>query len=258
MKKILIYMGLLLGLCMLGGCSFNSTSSSNENQKITISAAASLKGALTDIIAAYKEEKGLQDNQITVNFAGSGTLRQQIEQGAPVALFISADQDNMKSLEEKGLVVQVTPLVTNSLVLIVPKGHAPLTLQNLGQVKRLALGEVARVPAGKYGQQFLSQADLWGRLEQQIVYAKDVKAVTAYVSQGAVDGGIVYKTDALAAKDSVDITADVPDQSHDSIVYPMGLVFKYNNDLSRDFYTYLKSSKAQDILKAYGFKIPIS
>ena len=81
----------------------------STSEKITIQAAASLKGALTELADAYKKEHHLADDQIVINFAGSGTLRQQIEQGAPASLFISADEKNMKMLQEKDLVTDVKP-----------------------------------------------------------------------------------------------------------------------------------------------------
>ena len=101
MRKILL---VLMSICMLAfvvGCGNDASKTTDiakpsTTEKITIQAAASLKGALTELADAYKKEHNLADDQITINFAGSGTLRQQIEQGAPASLFISADEKNMK------------------------------------------------------------------------------------------------------------------------------------------------------------------
>ncbi|WP_028256987.1 molybdate ABC transporter substrate-binding protein [Veillonella montpellierensis] len=263
MKKRIV--GIIVGLFVCGllvGCgNTNPTMGDSKNQTfanqtLTISGAASLKGALTEIADEYKKEKNLSDNQIVINFAGSGTLRQQIEQGAPASIFISADEKNMKMLEEKQLVSDVKPFVLNELVLVVPKSSKASSLQDIPTMNRFALGEVATVPAGRYGKQVLDHMNLWDTMQDKIVFAKDVKAVTAYVSQGAVDGGFIYKTDALAAKDTVTIAAETPADSHDAVVYPIALITKNTTDFAKDFYDYATGPKGKAILEKYGFTMP--
>ena len=248
MRKILL---VLMSICMLSfvvGCG-NDTSKTTDSakpstsEKITIQAAASLKGALTELADAYKKEHNLADDQITINFAGSGTLRQQIEQGAPASLFISADEKNMKMLQDKGLVTDVKPFVTNELVLVVPKGQPKIELNQIATVKRIVLGNPETVPAGNYGKQVLTKLGVW-EVESNVVYAKDVKAVTASISQGAGDAGFIYKTDAIAAGDAVQISAVTPADSHDPVIYPIGSIKKYDNALARNFYTYVMSPES--------------
>ena len=120
--------------------------------------------------------------KLLLTFAGSGTLRQQIEQGAPASLFISADEKNMKMLQEKDLVSDVKPFATNELVLVVPKGQPKVELDQIATVKRIVLGNPETVPAGNYGKQVLTKLGVWEQVEPNVVYAKDVKAVTASVS----------------------------------------------------------------------------
>ena len=242
-RYVFLILGILIIVLALVGCGSNTSKESGKpstSEKITISAAASLKGALTELADAYKKEHHLQDNQIAINFAGSGTLRQQIEQGAPAAVFISADQKNMKLLQDKELVTEVKPFVTNSLVLVVPKGKDKVSLDQLSSVNRLVLGEPATVPAGNYGKQVLTKMGIWDSMQDKIVYAKDAKAVTAAISQGAGDAGFIYKTDAIAAGDAVQIAAETPADSHDPVMYPIGIVKKYDSQLAKDFYKFLK------------------
>ncbi|WP_298703679.1 molybdate ABC transporter substrate-binding protein [uncultured Veillonella sp.] len=259
---------LLLGVMflVLGGCSsFDSSNSGSSastgatelgNQKITVSAAASLQAALTELKANFIKAHNLKEEQIAINFGGSGTLRQQIEQGAPVSLFISADEKNMKLLEDKGLVTQVQPFTANSLVLITQQGHEKITIEQLPQVQRLALGTIETVPAGRYAQETLSHLNLWNQVEPCIVYGKDVKSVAAYVAEGSAEAGFVYKTDALDLKDKVQIADTAPAQSHTPIIYPLAVVPKYDNSLTQSFYTYLTSNEAQQVLQKYGFTTP--
>lgn len=258
MRKFLL---IVLSICMLVfvvGCG-NDTSKTADtgkpstSEKITIQAAASLKGALTELADAYKKDHHLADDQIAINFAGSGTLRQQIEQGAPASLFISADQKNMNMLQEKGLVTDVKPFVTNELVLVVPKGQPKVDLDQIASVKRIVLGNPETVPAGNYGKQVLTKLGVWDQVESNVVYAKDVKAVTASITQAAGDAGFIYKTDAIAAGDAVQIAAVTPADSHDPVIYPIGIIKKYDNALARDFYTYVMSPEGQKVLEKYGF-----
>ena len=225
----------------------------STSEKITVQAAASLKGALTELADAYKKSHNLADDQIAINFAGSGTLRQQIEQGAPASLFISADEKNMKMLQEKDLVTDVKPFVTNELVLVVPKGQPKVELNQIATVKRIVLGNPETVPAGNYGKQVLTKLGVWEQVEPNVVYAKDVKAVTASISQGAGDAGFIYKTDAIAAGDAVEISAVTPADSHDPVIYPIGIIKKYDNALAKDFYQYVMSPEGQKVLEKYGF-----
>ena len=261
MRKILL---VLMSICMLAfvvGCG-NDTGKTTDSakpstsEKITIQAAASLKGALTELADAYKKEHNLADDQIAINFAGSGTLRQQIEQGAPASLFISADEKNMKMLQDKDLVSDVKPFVTNQLVLVVPKGQPKIELNQIATVKRIVLGNPETVPAGNYGKQVLTKLGVWDQVESNVVYAKDVKAVTASISQSAGDAGFIYKTDAIAAGDAVEIAAATPANSHDPVIYPIGIIKKYDNALAQDFYKYVMSPEGQKVLEKYGFSTP--
>ncbi len=258
MKKILV---LLMSICMivfLAGCGNDSSKTADSakpstSEKVTVQAAASLKGALTELADAYKKDHHLADDQIAINFAGSGTLRQQIEQGAPASLFISADEKNMKMLQEKDLVTDVKPFVTNELVLVVPKGQPQISLDQITTVKRIVLGNPETVPAGNYGKQVLTKMGIWEQVEPNVVYAKDVKAVTASISQGAGDAGFIYKTDAIAAGDAVQIAAVTSADSHDPVIYPIGIIKKYDNALAKDFYQYVMSDEGKKVLEKYGF-----
>lgn len=252
---------LMVGISILAVAGCGSTGDTKKadpkpttTETITVSAAASMKAALEEIKANYIKKQNLKDEQVAINFAGSGSLRQQIEQGAPSSLFISADEKNMKQLQEKNLVEEVKPLVGNDLVLVVPKGKEPFTMKTIQTAPRIVLGTLGAVPAGDYAKSALDKLNLWGEVESKVVFAKDVKAVTATISQGAGDVGFIYKTDAIAAKDKVDITDTVAADLHAPIVYPIGVVTKNKNGLTKDFYQYLMTPEAQKVFEKYGFK----
>lgn len=258
-KKWFLYLNVCLFL-LLVGCSSEQTQSKVETKQtgqvvLTVSAASSLKDVLTEMAKTFKG----QNPNITLqfNFGASGALKQQIEQGAPVDLFISAAEDKYHDLVEKKLVQEGVDLVSNELVLITRidsksmfKEFSDLSTKN---VEKISIGIPEVVPAGTYGQQALVYYDVWDKLSEQIVYAKDVRQVLSYVETGNVDAGIVYKTDALTS-DKVQIIATAHEDSHDSITYPFGVVrdSEYQEEAAL-FSEYLQSPRAKDMFTEYGF-----
>lgn len=229
--------------------------------ELTVSAAVSLKDALEAFQPIFEKEHGVK---LLYNFGASGTLMQQILQGAPVDVFISAGSKPMDDLEAKGKVVPGTrrPVVKNTLVLVVPKevsqGDA-LTFRRLTSDGnfRLAIGEPGTVPAGTYAKQVLEHLGIYQRLEaeKRLVFAGDVRQVLAYVERGEVDGGLVYKTDA-ALSEKVRVTDEAPSDWHEPIVYPGAVVEgTAHPDLAREFLRQLAEGKGKAILEDYGFTV---
>lgn len=252
--KLIAIMGLAILTTACGMTNSSTPVNKADKEIILVSAAASLQDALNEIRAKFIKEKGLKEEQVLVNYGGSGTLRKQIEEGAGASLFISAATNHMKALEEKQLVDKVHPLVKNELVLIVPKGRPSFTLDTIMEVKRLAIGDPTTVPAGKYAVHTLEASQVWEKVEPKVVYGKDVRSVLAYVSEGTVEAGFVYKTDALLASDKVVVTDQAPDGSHEPILYPMAIVKKKSNALTEEFYRYLLTDESQKLLQSYGFR----
>ena len=182
---------------------------------LTLSAAISLKDALNAAAQLYRAER--PDTEIHFNLGASGTLQRQIEQGAPVDIFISASEDQMNSLESQGLLLSGTrtDLLKSSIVLIVPEDKTGITsFQDLAkpQVKVIAIGEPQTVPAGKYAQEVLTHFHLYDQLKPKLVLGKDVRQVLTYVITGNADAGIVYATDAKTTGE-VSVVASEP-QTH--------------------------------------------
>lgn len=259
MKKHLKLAGLLLFM-LAAGCSSNESKEPAEKQEkaeLTVSAAASLKDAMDDIQAAYeKEHSGIK---LRFNFGGSGSLQQQISQGAPVDLFFSAAEDKFDKLVEEGRIAEEDRinLLGNELVLIVPKqGEAGVkSFEDLGQADtgKISIGTPESVPAGQYAKESLETMGIWKKAGPNIVYAKDVRQVLSYVETGNVDAGIVYKTDALVS-DKVKIAAAADPKTHAPIIYPAGVIkdAKHYKE-AKDFYNYLQSEEALKVFKGYGF-----
>ncbi|MHC5730209.1 MAG: molybdate ABC transporter substrate-binding protein, partial [Nostoc sp.] len=145
-----------------------------SNTSILVSAAASLKEAMEEIKPLYQQSKS--DVNISYNFGASGALQQQIEQGAPADIFISAGKKQMDALEQKGLLLtgSRTNLANNRLVLIVPQdvvGIASFYDLTDSKIKKIAIGEPRSVPAGQYGEQVLKKLKLYDRVNSKLVFS---------------------------------------------------------------------------------------
>ncbi|QCJ45382.1 molybdate ABC transporter substrate-binding protein [Bacillus sp. S3] len=245
----------------MSGCSANQdkktpTSSPEQNVELTISAAASLQDALTEITANFS--KKYRQIKINYNFGASGALQQQISQGAPVDLFFSAAEDKFDQLVADGLIEkdQGIDLVGNELVLVVPKDSTKgiKTFEDLPKADKLSIGTPESVPAGNYAKETLGSLKLWGSVEGKVVFAKDVRQVLTYVETGNVDAGMVYKTDALTSK-KVEIAAAADEKTHTPIVYPVGVIKTSSHPKEAMlFYDYLQTPEAMKVFEKYGFK----
>ncbi len=265
MKKIPLLIIIILSL-LLGACTASDSEKgkdSNKKQKIilTISAAASLSDCLADI--EKKFNKMHPSVSLLFNFGGSGSLQQQILNGAPVDLYIFADKDKANKLVEEDLVIEETnkELLGNSLVLIVPKtSKKPInTLEDLlhSDLEKIAVGTPETVPAGKYTKQALIETGLWNKLNDQgkFVPTKDVRQVLTYVETNNVDAGFVYHTDAIQSAKVIIIT-EIPASTHDPIVYSTGVLrsSKHINEATI-FSDFLLGEQAKAIFTKYGFKV---
>ena len=142
-----------------------------------------------------KNLKGSQNADIKFNYGGSGALRQQIETGAPVDVFMSANTKDVDQLKDKKKAHDTYNYAKNKLVLIGDKDKNYKSVKDLKDGDKLALGEVKTVPAGKYAKQYLEDNNLYNSVKDKIINAKDVKQVLNYVEKGNAQEGFVYKTD---------------------------------------------------------------
>lgn len=226
---------------------------------LTISAAASLKAAMAEIQTLYKAEK--PNTTLTVNLGASGTLQQQIEQGADVDLFFSAATKNMTALKDGNLLIDSTVknLLKNKVVLVVPDDSKATINSFAGvtdpSIKKIALGEPTVVPAGDYAQQVFTYLNILDKVKAKAVYGQDVKQVLTWVETGNVDAGVVYSTDAKIST-KVKVIATASDDSHKPIVYPAAVIKTTKNaDASKDFLNFLSSDKAHAVFEKYGFTV---
>ena len=256
-----LYLSILLvflTILLLSGCGHPDDSES-ASKEIIVSAASSLQEVMDEIKDVYTVEG--QNVKIIMNYGSSGTLQNQIEQGAPVDIFISAGVRQMDYLEEKKLLLDGArvDLLSNELVLITPKENRLISgLDDLRkpEVKQIAIGTPETVPAGIYAKEALVSLGYWDSLTSKLVFAKDVKQVLAYVETGNVEAGLVYLSDSKAS-DKVEVVAAIPEKALQPIRYPASVIEDTKEkETAEDFLKYLQGSQAEEIFTKHGFKIP--
>ena len=253
-KTILLATVFLLTIALfvsLTGCA------PKESVKLNVSAALSLTDALKEINSLYMQEK--PNVTITPNFASSGTLQKQIENGAPADVFISAAAAQMDALQEQGLILDDTRqnLLNNKVVLIVPSDSTlnitSFTDLTSSRVEKVAMGDPEFVPAGTYGQQALDELGITAQIQSKLILGSDVRQVLTYVESGNVDAGIVFYTDAKTST-KAKIVASAPDDINAKIVYPVAVIKASKNpDAAKDYENFLFSQQAKEIFEKYGF-----
>ncbi|RDW20372.1 molybdate ABC transporter substrate-binding protein [Oceanobacillus arenosus] len=254
MKRVMI----LFIFLVLTACAENEEPvESAETVELTVSAAASLKDAMDVIADKYEEEN--QNITLQINYGGSGSLQQQISQGAPADLFFSAAEDKFDLLVEERNIEEEDgiDLLGNELVLIAPtdgaeemEGFQELINEN---VDKISIGTPETVPAGAYAIESFEAMGIWNDIESKVVYAKDVRQVLSYVETGNVSAGVVYKTDALIS-DEVAIVETADPKTHTPIIYPLGVIKDSKHyEEAQDFYQFLQSEDALKVFRDYGF-----
>ena len=225
---------------------------------VIVFAAASLKNALDNVNAAWKAETG---KEATISYAASSTLAKQIENAAPADIFISADLQWMKYLSDKKLIKpgSEVELLGNRIVLIAPKDSKAETtitpgfdLATLIGDGKLAMADVKAVPAGKYGKAALEKLGVWSSVEGKVAQAENVRAALKLVATGEAALGIVYQTDAHA-EPAVKVISTFPADSHEPIIYPVGITTESKNADAEAFVKFVQSAKAKELFEAEGF-----
>ncbi|MBS7791634.1 molybdate ABC transporter substrate-binding protein [Roseococcus sp. SDR] len=243
--------------------SLGATGAARAQEAVTVFAAASLTDALRDLGAQWAARGNPAPR---FSFAASSALARQIEQGAPADLFMSADEAWANYLQDRNLLVNATRSspVGNALVLIAPAQAArPVTLTRgtdlaalLGPQGRIATGDPAHVPVGRYAQAALTWMGQWPALSPRLARAENVRAALLLVERGEAPLGIVYATDA-AASPGVRVIGTFPAESHAPITYPFALTRRAEgNAQARALLAFLTGAEAAPVWQRFGFTLP--
>ena len=233
----------------------NSDSNKTEPVEILVAAAASLQNSMEEIGEIYQKEN--PNVTVTYTFGSSGTLQEQIEQGAPVDVFMSAALKQMETLEEEGLILDGTKkeLLENKVVLIVPKDSklGITSFEDILKAPTIALGDPESVPVGQYAEEVFTSLNNLEDVKKQATYGKDVTEVLTWVSTGNADAGVVYATDARSS-DEVTVVAEAPEGSTSKVIYPAAVTKDTKvAEAAKAFVEYLASDEALGVFEKYGF-----
>lgn len=245
-------LALALGLVVLAPAAFADD--------VLVFAAASLRNALDDTIAAYAKSGG---GTVKASYGGSPALAKQIEAGAPADIFISADLDWMNDVQKNNDIKPETRFnfLGNVLVLIEPVDStakvditAGFPLATMLGSNKLAMADPDSVPAGKYGKAALQNLGVWDAVEPKVARAEDVRAALEFVSRKEAPFGVVYQTDA-AADQGVKIAGVFPADTYPPIIYPAAILASSKNPDAAKFFAFMKSDAAKPFFTRQGFTI---
>lgn len=225
--------------------------------ELLVSAGVGLKDVFNRLAVEF--EKIHTDCKIALNFAAAGQLRAQIESGAPVDILIVPSVADMDALAAKNLIIAETrsTLASTRLVLITntTQNSQIVKIEDLTapEVKRIALGNPASVPAGRYAKEALMFYQLYDALQSKLVLGENVRQVLDYVVRGEVEAGFVYLTDALTSN-QVEVALILPDNTHTPIIFPGAIITSSQHiDLANAFLAFLQSKENREIFATYGF-----
>jgi molybdate transport system substrate-binding protein len=231
-----------------------------QKTAITVSASAVLTEAFTDMEKEFEAENPEID--LIMNFGNAGSLRMQIEGGAPIDVFAPGDVNQMDMLASEGLVYNDSrkEFAGSSLVIIVPKGNV-LNITDMKdlakpEVKKIALSDTEASTVGRYAKQSLMEEGLWSSVQNKLLTGDTVKNSLVYVERGEADAGFVFTVDVSSAQpDTIEVVSSVPVST--PIIYPIAVVSATQHaEYSQLFIDFVTGEKGRYILEQYGFLIP--
>lgn len=250
-----------LTIAALGLVGISATAAQADD--ITVFAAASLKNALDEIAVAHQKKSG---DRVLISYDGSSKLAKQIQQGAPVDVFLSASPEWMDVLEAEGLLQANTrrDLLGNDLVLIATGKMETVDITTGFDLKarlaggKLAMAMVESVPAGQYGKAALENLGIWSSVAADVVQSENVRAALKLVNTGEAPYGIVYASDAIAddeSGDRVSVVGVFPADSHPPIIYPVAQIAGVDRPEVTAFLAALSTPEADAVFLGQGFKV---
>jgi len=254
MKRTTVFTAVVFSFLVIAGSATGAMA-----QELIVSAAASLTDAFSDIEPAF--EKAHPGVDVVMNFASSGALYRQIEQGAPADVYASANPKWMKKAVDKGFVDKsdVQVFARNSLVLATPSDNLA-GVKNLNdlvskKVMSIGIGTPETVPAGQYAKGALVARKLYEKMTNKMIFGESVRQVLDYLSRGEIDCGFVYRTDAVKAGDKVRIIEEIPLEK--PVTYPISVLKEaVAPDMAAAFVKFVRSHEGMSLLEGRGFKRP--
>ena len=253
-----IFIKFLFLLLLVHGLIQTKSASSNDKTKIYVYAAASTRNAVDELVKQFPK----QDNiQVSAVYGATSALARQIIDGAPAALFLSANKAWMKEVIDAELITKHKNAFSNRLVIISSKKYgtginitSAIDIAKTIENDRIAVAEISAVPAGIYSKQAMRNLKIWNQVKNKLAQSANVRAALALVERGETPLGIVYQTDAKASP-YVKLKWKIPNNMHEKIIYPLGIHKNAENiEAAFNLYNYFTSSKGLEIFSNFGFE----
>ena len=238
---------------MLAGVLVAAAGVHGQRGEVLVSAAASLSDVLSKVARVYEMRTG---TRVIVNTAASNALARQIAAGAPVDLFISADETQMDAVRGDIVANSRVDLLSNQMAIAVPSDR-PRTIRSARELvdpafRRIAIGDPAAVPAGVYAKAYFEKLGIWKTVSAKSVPSASVRLALAAVENGAADAAIVYRTDLIGSRAVLAMAIPLADGPR--IVYPAAVIRSgRNRDSATRLLAWLRSAEAGAIFTSAGF-----
>ncbi len=262
MKKNLFMMLFLLTAALLSGCLTNQSAkiiktSDLAKKELTIAAASDLSRAFTELGADFESAHNCI---VTFSFGSTGTLSEQITNGAPFDLFAAANEKVIEDLDKNNLILSDTkyPYALGRIGIAAQKDStvSVVTLADLlkPEIKKIAIANPAHAPYGLAAQEALTAAGLWDELEPKLVYGKNISEALSFITTGNADAGLI----ALSLHDESKLNFSLIDTAmHQPLRQTMAVIKTTKEEaLARAFITYVNSLEGKEIMSKYGFAAP--
>jgi len=227
----------------------------------TVAAASDLKFALEEIAENYKADKG---QEVRLVFGSSGVLWQQVKNGAPFGLLMSADEAYIDDLYKNGLTVGQGSLYAIGRVALLQKKGNPTKLASdkdglikaIIEAKKIAIANPEHAPYGRAAKEYLTSIGVWDLAQPKLVFGENISQATMFALTGSAD----FAISALSLAISPQVQAQsayvlIPDHLHKPLRQKMALI-KNSASSAKDFYQYLQEPKSRQIMSRYGFTAP--
>jgi len=227
----------------------------------TVAAASDLKFALEEIAANYKVDKG---QEVRLVFGSSGVLWQQVKNGAPFGLLMSADEAYIDDLYKNGLTVDKGSLYAIGRIVLLQKKGNPIKLvtdkdgliKAITEARKIAIANPEHAPYGRAAKEYLISIGVWDLAQPKLVFGENISQATMFALTGSAD----FVISALSLAISPQVQAQsayvlIPDHLHKPLRQKMALI-KNSASSAKDFYQYLQEPKSKQIMIRYGFIAP--
>ena len=227
----------------------------------TVAAASDLKFALEEITAKYKVDMG-QDVKLV--FGSSGVLWQQVKNGAPFSLLMSADEAYIDDLYKHGLTVDKGSLYAIGRIALLQKKGGPIkfgadqqsVIKAIKEAKKISIANPEHAPYGRAAKEYLTGIGAWDLAKPKLVFGENISQATMFALTGSADFAISALSLAISPQVQVQSTyVLIPDHLHKPLRQKMVLI-KNSAASAKDFYLYLQESRSQEVMARYGFIAP--